>query len=409
MTQETANRPATQSDKDLLENYRRIIDISQQLGTTYDLQTLLRKIVVAANELIHTEAAAIILMDDSTGKLRFAMSSNIKPHEMDEMSIPLEGSIAGWIFTHGEPRVIENASADPNHYQGVDDRLSFHTRNLLGVPMKTPQRILGVVQAVNKEDNQRFTDDDISMLRTLASQAAVAIENARLFQQSDFIAELVHELRNPLVALKASTTLLLRPDLPEEKHDDIVETMRFETDRLIGLTDDFLNVARLESGRVQLEIAAFPLYKLLTESVQIIHQHAADKQIDVVIEPNDYVVEADRGKIKQVLINLLSNAAKYNRPGGQIIVAAHAIHDLDSEEDFAQIDVTDTGYGIPREHQKNMFQKFFRVPNTEKLERGTGLGLTICKGIVEAHSGRIWLESEEGQGSTFSFTLPLII
>ena len=106
------------------------------------------------------------------------------------------------------PRVIENASADPDHYQGVDERLSFHTRNLLGVPMKTPTRVLGVVQALNKIDNQRFSDDDIAMLRTLASQAAVAIENARMFQQSDFIAELVHELRNPLVALKASTTLL---------------------------------------------------------------------------------------------------------------------------------------------------------------------------------------------------------
>ncbi|MAU11026.1 MAG: hypothetical protein CL607_14485 [Anaerolineaceae bacterium] len=389
----------------LLNNYRRIIEISQQLSSTYDLQSLLRKIVIAANELIHTEASAILLMDDSTGKLRFAMSSNIKPHEMDEMTVPLDGSIAGWIFTHGEPRVIENASADPDHYQGVDERLSFHTRNLLGVPMKTPTRVLGVVQALNKIDNQRFSDDDIAMLRTLASQAAVAIENARMFQQSDFIAELVHELRNPLVALKASTTLLLRPDLPSEKHEDIIHTMQFETERLIGLTDDFLNVARLESGRVQLDITSFSMHRLLTESTQVIAQQADDKGISISLEGEDLHVAADRGKIKQVLINLLSNAVKYNIPQGTIYLRTQATHE--NGDQYLQIDVTDTGYGIPEKHQKHMFQKFFRVPTTANMERGTGLGLTVCKGIIEAHSGKIWLRSEEGQGSTFSFTVPL--
>ncbi|MCA9883952.1 MAG: GAF domain-containing sensor histidine kinase [Anaerolineae bacterium] len=401
-----ASNDETQAQTDnLLSIYRRIIEISQQLSTTYDLQSLLRKIVIAANELIHTEASAILLMDEASGKLRFAMSSNIKPHEMDEMTVPLDGSIAGWIFTHGEPRVIENASEDPDHYQGVDDRLSFHTRNLLGVPMKTPARVIGVVQALNKIDNQRFTDDDIAMLRTLASQAAVAIENARMFQQSDFIAELVHELRNPLVALKASTTLLLRPDLPGEKHANIIRTMQFETERLIGLTDDFLNVARLESGRVQLEISSFSMHHLLEESAQVIEQQAHDKGITISLDGDDHHVAADRGKIKQVLINLLSNAVKYNIPQGTIYLNTGVMNE--NGDRYLQVDVTDTGYGIPAEHQKNMFQKFFRVPTTANMERGTGLGLTVCKGIIEAHSGRIWLESEEGQGSTFSFTVPL--
>lgn len=392
------------SDDTLLKHYKRIIEISQQLGSTYDYMSLLRRIVAAAEELIHTEAAAIILYDENSRQLRFAISSNIRPHEMDEISIPLEGSIAGWIFTHGEPRVIENVSSDPNHYSGVDRRLQFQTRNILGVPMRTPKRIIGVVQAVNKRDNARFSDDDIVTLRTLASQAAVAIENARMFQQSDFIAEMVHELRTPLMALKASTSLLDRPELPDGKRGEIIGTMRRETERLISLTNDFLDVARMESGRIQLTIETFSTLDLMRECADVVQQQAQQKSVRIFMPEQDNIAEADRGKVKQVLLNLFTNAIKYNRPDGEIY-----LHILPIEEDgdhFVQLSVQDTGYGISREHQKNMFTKFYRVPSTENTERGTGLGLAICKHIVEAHGGRIWLESEEGTGSIFSVTIP---
>jgi signal transduction histidine kinase len=389
----------------LLEHYRRIIEISQQLGATYDHVSLLRKIVFAAKELLDTEAAAIILMDDSSGQLRFAMSTNIKPHLMEEIAIPLEGSIAGWIFTHGEPRVIEDSARDPDHFKGVDKQIDFRTRNLLGVPLRTHKSVIGVVQAINKIDNRRFTDDDILTLRTLASQAAMAIENARLFQQSDFISEMVHELRTPLAALKASTTLLKRPDLPEAKRSDIIDTMRSETDRLIRLTNEFLDVARLESGRVQLEVAPFSALKLLEESADVVTHQANDKQIEIMVTNRDYTIDADRGKIKAVLLNLLTNAIKYNRPQGSIMLDVDPLPDPDHP--MLQISIRDTGYGISREHQKNMFQKFYRVPTLENVERGTGLGLAICKNIVESHGGRIWLESEEGVGSIFFFTVPM--
>lgn len=389
----------------LLNHYRRIIEISQQLNSTYDLASLLKKIVSAAEELIETEAASIMLLDEGTGKLRFAIASNIKPHEMEDIVVPLEGSIAGWIVTHGEPRVIEDVAQETNHWQGVDDAIEFHTRNLLGVPMRTHDKVIGVLQAVNKANEQRFTDDDIIMLRTLASQAGVAIENARLFQQSDFIAEMVHELRTPLAALKASTTLLERPDLPDDKRTSIVTTMRNETQRLIELTNDFLDVAQLESGRTQLNVSTFDLNTLIIESIDIVAPQANDKGVEVHFNQTDMLVEGDGGKIKQVVLNLLTNAIKYNRPDGTIDV--YVLEDTEQETPFVQISVQDTGYGIPKEHQKNMFQKFFRVPTTQDVARGTGLGLTICKAIVESHGGRIWLVSEENVGSTFSFTVPL--
>lgn len=389
---------------DLIEHYRRIIEISNQLVTNYDHASLLKKIVSAATELIQTEAASILLLDEATGQLRFAYASNIKAHEMEEIVVPIDSSIAGWILTHNEPRVIEDLKRETQHFQGVDNKIGFSSRNLLGVPMRTHERVIGVMQAMNKISGARFTDEDIVTLRTLASQAGIAIENARLFQQSDFIAEMVHELRTPLAALKASASLLQRPDLPEAKRTDIVDTMRNETDRLIRLTSEFLDVARLESGRVQLAVEPFSLLKLLAESADVVSQQASDKNVTIHLSEEDHIALADRGKIKQVLLNLLTNAIKYNRPGGDIYLFAAPV--TDGESNFIHIAIQDTGYGISREHQKNMFQKFYRVPSTENIERGTGLGLTICKHIVEAHSGRIWLDSEEGVGSVFQFTIP---
>jgi len=391
---------------DLLLHYKRIIDISNYLSSTYDQGTLLKRIVAAAKELIHTEAASILLLDEATGQLRFAIASNIKASEMDDIIVPLEGSIAGWIVTHGEPRVIEDLSNEDNHFRGVDSRIGFQSINLLGVPMRSHKRVIGVMQAMNKLNGKRFTDNDIVTLRTLASQAAIAIENARLFQQSDFIAEMVHELRTPLMALKASTSLLARPDLPEAKRTDIVQTMRSETERLIDLTDDFLNVARLESGRVQLTVSQFDLLELLRETIDVVRPQAEQKNIQMMVGEGTFTAEADRGKVKQVLLNLLTNAIKYNRNDGHIYIYCEAT--LESEHPFILVAVRDTGYGISREHQKNMFQKFYRVPTTENIARGTGLGLTICKHIVEGHGGRIWLESEEDIGSTFLFTIPRI-
>ncbi|MEM9950661.1 MAG: GAF domain-containing sensor histidine kinase [Chloroflexota bacterium] len=392
--------------QDLQSQYKRIFDITLQLGSTYDHVALLKKIVVAAKELIDVEAASIMLMDDVLGQLRFAMSTNINPHEMDELTVPLEGSIAGWIVTHGEPRVIEDSDSNENHFRGVGEKIDFQTRNLLGVPMRAHKDVIGVVQAVNKLNGAKFSDDDVQLLRILASQAAMAIENARMFQQSDFISEMVHELRTPLLALQASTTLLQRKELPEEKKTHIVDTMKGETQRLITLTNDFLDVARLESGRVSLEIGQFEMRDLLVETADMVTAQADQKNISINVTDDTFLVDGDRGKLKQVVLNLLTNAIKYNRPDGTITLSLHPQYEADTP--MVEVRVADTGYGISKEHQKNMFQKFYRVPTLENVERGTGLGLVICKNIVEAHSGRIWLKSEVDVGSTFFFTVPMV-
>lgn len=395
----------TFSKTKLLERYERIIAISQKLNTTFDLRSLLGTIIDAARELTNVEAASIMLIDPVSGELRFEAASNIKPYEMDRITVPMEGSIAGWIATHGEPRVINDVSQAPEFYSEVDAEIEFKTNDLLGVPMRTHDKVIGVLEAINKLDRSHFTKDDVEILTTLAGQAAVAIENARLFQQSDFIAEMVHEIRTPLAALKASTVLLRRPELPQEKQKDIVETMQGETERLIRMTSDFLDLARLESGRFQLEKAPFDLEKLVRESVDVVIHQANNKNVKFHLNVNNFQVNGDRGKIKQVILNLFTNAIKYNREDGHIYVRAKEVIEYDVP--FVEVSVQDTGFGISPENLKNLFQKFFRVADTAGHTQGTGLGLAITRHIAEAHGGNVWAESEQGKGSTFFVTLPL--
>lgn len=389
----------------VIQRYERIIAISQKLNTTFDLRSLLGTIIDAARELTNVEAASIILLDPASGELRFEAASNIKPHEMDRITVPMDGSIAGWIVTHGEPRVISDVSQTEEHYGSVDEEIEFKTNDLLGVPMRAHDKVIGVLEAINKLDKGSFTEDDITTLTTLAGQAAVAIENARLFQQSDFIAEMVHEIRTPLAALKASTVLLQRPELPQEKHKDIIDTMHGETERLIRMTSEFLDLARLESGRFQLEKAPFDLEKLLRESVDVVIHQANAKEVTFHLNIHDLSVNGDRGKIKQVILNLFTNAIKYNRNGGHIYVRSRDVIEQDAK--FVEVSVQDTGFGISPENLKNLFQKFFRVADTAGHTQGTGLGLAITRHIAEAHGGRVWAKSEHGKGSTFFVTLPV--
>lgn len=403
-----SDETAIRSYLQLLARYERLMEISRQLNSTLDLGTLLNRIIQAATELTDTEEASILLVDQRTGELRFEAATRLSPGAMEALVVPMEGSIAGWIVQHGEPVIVEDAKQEPRHFMGVDHTIQHNTRNLLGVPMMAHDKVIGVVEAINKRNNVNWTEDDVSTLTTLAVQAAVAIENARLFQQSDFIAEMVHELRTPLAALKASTALLLRPELPEKRRTDIVQTMQSETDRLARMTTDFLDLAKLESGRAKLETSQFHICDLINESVDIVRPQANEKGVTIAVNADPTsLLEADRGKVKQVLLNLLTNAIKYNKEQGQIFITVQPPQP-DAQPSLSRVAVRDTGRGISPENLEHMFEKFFRAADTAGYTQGTGLGLVIAKRIIEAHGGEMGVESELGVGTTFYFTLPTV-
>ncbi len=382
-----------------LEGYRRLIEISRDLASTLELDPLLTRIVEAARDITDAQAASILLYDQAGRQLYFQVATNMDPM-MRGLAVPMD-SIAGWIVTNRKSVRSGDASQDKRHFKNVAKTLSFEQRSLLGIPLITKDKVIGVLESLNKTSGE-FTETDEDMLTVLGAQAAVAIENTRLFQQSDLIAEFVHELRTPLSSLSTATYLLTRPEISREQADQIIKNIHTETLRLNTLASTFLDLSRLESGRVQYQKSSFPFQPLVEDSKSILQSKADENHIGIELAlPSDLpIVIADRDKIKQVLLNLLSNAIKYNRPNGKVTVSAGW---NEREWHFA---VTDSGLGIPEDSIPNLFTKFYRVRGTENYAIGTGLGLSICKQIVHGHGGRIDVKSKMGEGTTFTVMIP---
>ena len=384
-----------------LDGYRRLIEIARDLASTLDLDMLLERIVGAAAEVSGSEAASILLYDHMTRQLYFQAATNLDEPTMRGLVVPLEGSIAGWVVLNRKSVRLTNVQDDPRFFGHVDQMTGRPTQSLIGVPLITKNKVVGVLEALNKERG-KFTEGDESMLAVLGAQAAVAIENARLFQQSDLISEFVHELRTPLASLSTATYLLLRPEMAREQQEQIIHNIHAETLRLNSMASSFLDLARLESGRVQFRKTSFNIADLLFECKDVMNSKAEDDGVQIRIEASEGLppCEADRDKIKQVVLNLLSNAIKYNRPHGSVIISAAA-----AEANIC-ITVQDTGLGIPDEAMPHLFEKFYRVHEAEGTASGTGLGLSICKQIVQGHGGRVEVKSKLGVGTAFSVILP---
>ncbi|MBC8331597.1 MAG: GAF domain-containing protein [Anaerolineae bacterium] len=383
-----------------LERFQKIISISRDLASTLDLDILLKRIICAAVELTGAEAASILLYDERMAQLNFQVATNFDP-KMRGLEVPVESSIAGWIVTNRSPIIINDTQNDERHFGKISQAIGLTTQSLLGVPLIAKDKVSGVLEAINKQGGE-FTDEDQESLMALGSHAAIAIENSRLFQQYDLIAEFVHELRTPLASLRTATHLLTHPKVTDERRAEISESIENEAIRLANMSSDFLNIARLESGRNQLNMGQFEVHALLQSVADLTESLARQKelQFELEIEAGLPTISGDRDKLHQALVNLLSNAIKYNKPGGRVLLKA------DSAPGGVHLLVSDTGIGIPEKYIWQLFGKFFRVPGSEKHAQGTGLGLSIVKRIVESHGGKISVESESGRGSTFKIFLP---
>ena len=386
----------------LLARYQRLIEISRDLASTLDLDTLLHRIVRVAADLSLAEEASILLYDEVKKELRFQAATNLDNPAIRGLRVPVKQSVAGWIVNHREPLIIENVKNDERHFGHVNQESALTTKSLLGVPLINKGEVVGVLEAINKRSG-KFDQEDQELLMTLGNQAAVAIQNARLFAQSDLISEFVHELRTPLASLNTAAHLLNSPKIPEETKGDLVGAIQTETTRLSSLATSFLDIARLESGRTQFQLQQIDLASLLDECASLMQAQAQELGLDlrVSVSPEIPAIQGDADKIKQAILNLVSNAIKYNRPNGEIVLAAK------NGRDNVTIKVKDSGIGIPQEHMKRLFTKFYRVPGSEQHAQGTGLGLSIVKRIIEGHGGEIGVKSVEGEGTTFVIRLPV--
>lgn len=388
------------------EHLARLLQISQRLSSTLRLDELLSLVMDVATELTRTETASILLVNRSTGQLHFAAST--RGEVLQDIVVPLDNSIAGWVVRHGRSLILDDVQTDERFYANVDEDLAFVTRSMLAVPLVTSQGIIGALEVINKQDDAHYTGQDVALMEALASQSAVAIMNAHLFSQSDLIAEIMHEIKTPLMAISAASELLTRPEIPQEKHADLVAMIKKESNRLSKMTKDFLDFARLESGRMRLARAAVSVPQIIADVVQLSQAQAAARGIEIVTQlapdlpttSSQTAVIGDADRLKQVLLNLVSNAIKYNVVDGRITLSARSM------ANEIQISVADTGPGIEPEDIGHLFERFYRIPGSESAE-GSGLGLSVAQKIVEEHHGRIEVDSVVGQGTTFTIYLPV--
>jgi signal transduction histidine kinase len=411
------------SPTDRIHRLERLLETNRVLSSTLDLEPLLQTVVDVASELTDSEVASLLLYDPEIQQLRFAASPWFQKASLQSMTVPIDRSIAGQVFREKRPVVVQEGNKDPRLYRSVGEQVGLTTHSMLAVPLVFRERPIGVLEALNKRGGVNYSGEDVSVLETLAAQAAVAIENARLLTQvqtqyerlasldqmkGDFIAIASHEFRTPLGLILGHAAFLqdgATPDVAE--HLSVIVRA---AERLKDILEELSRLTHSDQGVTRLNLQVFPVKELLDEVVVKYAPAAKEKYLSLNLEctPIGLVVEADRQKLQVALGNLIDNAISFTDTGGHILVAAGS-KDPDSKEraGYVDLEVVDDGIGIPSAKLGKIFERFYQVENhMTRRKGGLGLGLPVVKSMAELHHGKVEVESVEGKGSRFCIHLP---
>lgn len=400
---------------------KRLAHLSTILNSTYELDALLSLLMDAAAEITQAQAASVLLWDEGRRELVFtATTSNTSGLNLIGQAVPLEGSIAGDIFTRGEIVQVNDAIRDPRHYDRLDEENQFVTRSLLGVPLTIKERVIGVLEVLNRQPLP-WTDDDRDYLSVLAAQASVAIESVRMIAalqkvnrelnevdklKNDFIAIASHELRTPLAILLGYASFL--KEETEGRTSEHVNKVLESGMQLRRIIEDLTNLRYLKQRSEELTLTAYPLQQILSDTVNELFELASGKGHTVTVDcPADLQVMIDPIRIGMALSNIVNNAVRFTPDRGSI----HLIGLVDPEHPKqARVEVHDNGIGFPPDQAERIFDEFYQVEDhMTRKHGGLGIGLTIARAMIQAHGGEIMAESAgPGQGAVFRFSLPLV-
>jgi len=319
-----------------------------------------------------------------------------------------------WNFRKNGPLVSNKAQADSRLLPEITADLDLHSV-LIAAMTRGPQ-VHGLLLVADRLEGGSFTDEDLNLLLAVAGQATVAVENLHLHEElkranallqeydrvkSEFVAIVAHDFRKPLMAIRGFAELVLEePDIPIEARQEFMRTVISETEQLALLANDTLLITQIEAGQFEFRWSEIDLGPFILDTMPM---GLSDHSVLLDIPPQFPRIVADANRLRQVLTNLTMNAIKYSPGGGSITVRCR-----ERGTQHVVIEVDDHGLGIPQEQIGLLFQKFQRVRTEDHLRiSGTGLGLYICRLIVEGHGGQIWVESERGKGSTFGLVLPI--
>jgi signal transduction histidine kinase len=394
----------------------RLVEISLRLNSTMDPEQLLQSIIESATDLLECEATSILLYDETTQKLHFAASTGTDPKKLAEIPVPKDHSIAGVVFRENRQVLVTDVHDDPRHYDVVSEQVHFQTRSLIGVPMRIRDKVIGVLEALNKKEGF-FDKDDADILSIIANQAAVAIQNARQMQaiqnayseiqraddmKTRFLALASHELRTPLQHILGYGSLLKQStdDSVTDSASKVVEA----ANHMKEIIDTMTNLELIKKGEMSSEFKQVSLQSVLEKALQNKMSEIKKRghQMEWLVPMQQIMINADIETLPTVFTAILENAIRFTPDGGRITVQA------DRKRNMVEIEISDTGIGIPPEELENVFKEFYQIEqHLTRTYGGLGLGLSVARGIVNLHGGKIWAYSKgEHQGTTITVQLP---
>jgi len=388
------------------ELIKEVFEISRLVARAKKADLVLPDVVQKARKLLIFDNFVIFLKDTDDLQPYFARA--VGRGQSKEADVAWGETVVERVYREDKTVAYKDQIGDPE-----EDRLNL--RFYMGTPLKQGEHSIGVLILI-RFGGPVFSGEEIHRVEFVADHVAHLLEREKMVStmekiegsqrmwkmQEDFVATVSHDLRTPLGFIKGYTTTLLREDTEWDvpTYREFLGIIDEEADRLQALIDNLLDSSRLQSGTLQMQFQKVNLDVILRDMIQRTQLSELNLNIVLDIQGSGLRVKADPMRLGQVFDNLLSNASKY-APESRVEVRLH------EEGDQAHITVSDDGPGIDNEHLEKIFQRFYRVPDTQLKERGSGLGLYICREIVQAHEGRIYAESEPGEGTTFHIYLPL--
>jgi signal transduction histidine kinase len=395
----------------------RLLAIGRDLSRVSELEPYLQSIVELACSLTCSEASSISIYEAETGLLKFVAAPANHQEALKLIRVPLEASVAGQCFAQALPVIVQDAQSDPSHFNGVDRDLKFTTRSILAVPLIFRSETIGVLEALNKEADDNYTEVDVKILETLASLAATALsytqmqenatrganEMAELDQmKANFIAIASHEMRTPLGIVMGHVMEIQEnaQNAAERRRADIILS---NATRMKKIIEDLTEIDEFSQGKSRFKGQFVAMDELIKEVMDSFAEEARQKKIRLTskVPDRDLTIVGDTEKIMIALSSLVKNALTFTNENGTVLVLAEYL------PGYIKVSVIDNGIGIPPKDIPRVFERFYQVAShMTRRHGGMGLGLAVAKIMIEMHGGQIWVESIEGKGSNFSFLLP---
>ncbi|MBI4379080.1 MAG: GAF domain-containing protein [Nitrospinae bacterium] len=393
------------------------------LSSEMPLNTKLQNSLFIILEHINADKGSLMLVDTTKGDelvvVEAATKDGLNPNLVGKRQ-KIGDSVASWVVQNKRSLLIEDITKDPRFKYRSGTTKSYGSNSFLSVPLMGDQgKVIGVLNVSDKRGIGIFTEGDIGSLILFSDKIAPIIVYSQLHEElkrkndellelqrlkEDLTSMIVHDLKGPLGEIMSNLDILTYNQNLSSEDREVLDTSIQGCVNLLGMVMNLLDISKMEEGKMRLNREEFNLSELIQGKIKNMNVLAIQKEVRIKanLSHNTILITSDKEIVERIIANLINNAIAYSFPKKEIEVEAG------QEGDFVKISVKDEGKGIPREFHEKIFEKFSqRTEDGVRRRSSTGLGLTFCKMAVEAHGGKIWVESEEEKGSTFSFTLPM--